>query len=161
MLVPIKFTPPELRKDNYVARQLKASDVYLDYMAVMSSIEAIHKIRGGKWPTSDLSFEDDLIDLSWHQREFEFKTSFAYTIMNLDETKCLGCIYFYPPRSGMSDAKGDGDSDVEISWWVTQKMFEQGFYEELSFDIKQWVEDKWPFKKIAYVNKILPDGFFK
>jgi hypothetical protein len=37
-------------------------------MAVMSSIDVIKKTRGGDWPTSDLTFEDDLIDLAWPAR---------------------------------------------------------------------------------------------
>jgi len=159
MLVPKNFEPPLLEGEGYIARKLTARDVDLDYDAVMSSIDIIHKTRGGKWPTSDLTKEDDLIDLSWHQREFEFKSSFAYTVMNKEETKCLGCIYFYPPRTGMSDATSGKDSDVDISWWVTQEMYDRGFYETLSFDIKEWVEKKWPFKKVFWANKKLPDGF--
>ena len=104
---------------------------------------------------------NDLIDLFWHQREFEFKSSFAYTVMNKDETKCLGCIYFYPPNSGMSDAASGEKSEVDISWWVTQEVYDQGFYEKLSFDIKEWVEKEWPFKKVFWANKKLPEDFHK
>ena len=64
MLVPKYFTPPELRKEKYIARELCASDMELDYAAVMSSIDIIHELRGGNWPTFDLTKEDDLIDLS-------------------------------------------------------------------------------------------------
>ena len=153
MFVPKDFSPPVLEKDDYRARKLSAKDVYLDYTAVMSSIDIIHKTRGGKWPTPDLTIEDNLIDLCWHQREFEFKTSFAYTVMSKDETECLGCIYFYPPRASMSDAASNDDADVSISWWVTQKAYDQGFYERLSKDIKEWVEKEWPFKKVFWANK--------
>ncbi len=159
MWITKDFQPTILEKETYRARKLTARDVYLDYLAVMSSIEIIHSTRGGKWPTKDLTIEDDLIDLSWHQREFEGKTSFAFTVMNKDETECLGCIYFYPPRASMSDAASNDESDVSISWWVTQKMYDQGFYETLSKDIKSWVETYWPFKKIFWANKALPNGF--
>ena len=159
MFVPEDFEPPILKKEHYLLRKLKASDVYLDYIAVMSSIDIIRKTRGGSWPTPELTLEDDLIDLAWHQREFEHKTSFAYTIMNPSETECFGSVYFYPPDARMSHAKHDPGAEVNISWWVTQKMYDRGFYEELSFDIKEWVEKKWPFKKVAYVNKELPEGF--
>jgi len=81
--------------------------------------------------------------------------------MNKKETKCLGCIYFYPPGTGMSDAASGKDSEVDISWWVTQDMYDQGFYEKLSFDIKEWVEKEWPFKNVFWANKILPKGFTK
>jgi len=161
MLVPENFEPPNLEGKDYIARKLTAKDVDLDYQAVMSSINIIHKTRGGKWPTPKITREDDLIDLCWHQREFEFKSSFAYTVMNRDETKCLGCIYFYPPQTGMSDAASGKNSDVDISWWVTQEMYDKGFYKTLSFDIKEWVKEKWPFKKVFWANKNLPEGFEK
>lgn len=159
MFVPANFIPPKLEKETYIARKLSARDVYLDYIAVMASIDIIHTIRGGKWPTSELTIEEDLIDLCWHQREFEFKTSFAYTIMNNDESKCLGCLYFYPPQAGMSNAASQADSDVSISWWITQEMYDHGFYDVLSQDIKEWVRSSWPFKKVFWANKTLPTGF--
>ncbi|MFZ3301639.1 MAG: hypothetical protein WA152_02930 [Microgenomates group bacterium] len=159
MNLPKDFNPPVLEGDGYIARKLTAKDVYLDYLAVMSSIDCIHKTRGGRWPTPDLTIEDDLIDLSWHQREFEFKTSFAFTVMNKEETECLGCIYFYPPRASMSDAASNDQAEVSISWWVTQKAYDQGLYERISKDIKNWVETKWPFKKVFWANKHLPESF--
>ncbi|MEK9200822.1 MAG: GNAT family N-acetyltransferase [Patescibacteria group bacterium] len=152
--LPNNFEPQVLVKEDYIARKLAARDVDLDYEAVMSSIDIIKATRGGKWPEADLTKEDDLIDLSWHQREFEFNSSFAFTVMNKDETKCLGCIYFYPPRNEKSD------SDVSISWWVTQEMYDKGFYEVLSKDVKEWVETKWPFKEVFWANKQLPKEIF-
>ncbi len=160
MFVPNDFKAPELKTDKYIARKLCARDVYLDYFAVMNSIDIIHKTRGGKWPTSDLNIEDDLIDLSWHQREFEFKSSFAFTVMNLTETECLGCIYFYPASSPMNDAKSEStEAEAEVSWWVTDKAYKEGLYEILSKDIKNWVANSWPMKKVKYTNKVLPEGF--
>jgi hypothetical protein len=120
-----------------------------------------HQTRGGKWPTPDLTIEEDLIDLGWHQREFEFKTSFAFTIMNKDESECLGCIYFYPPRAGMSSAKSEEGYDVNVSWWITQKFYDQGAYDEVCWDIRNWIEKEWPFKRVSFSNKQLPDGFSK
>ncbi|MEI6462856.1 MAG: hypothetical protein WCO33_04295 [bacterium] len=160
MFVPKDFKVPELRKDKYIARKLCARDVYLDYFAVMSSIDTIHKTRGGSWPTPDLNIEEDLIDLSWHQREFESKTSFAFTIMNITETECLGCIYFYPPRSCMNSAQSnDTNHDVEVSWWVTAKAYKEGLYEIVSKDIKIWVKEDWPMKNVKFTNKFLPKEF--
>lgn len=146
--IPEKLDTPKFR-----IRKLCAKDVYLDYMAVMSSIDIIRKTRGGDWPTPDLSFEDDLIDLSWHQREFEHGTSFAYTVMSLDETECLGCLYFYPP--GFRKAEPEG-SDVDVSFWVTQKGYDNGLYTELYSTMKNWLEKDWPFKKPFWSNKELP-----
>ena len=118
-LVPEAFKVPEkLEHPEFVIRNLCASDVYLDYIAVMSSIDIIRKTRGGDWPTTDLSFEDDMIDLAWHQREFEYRTSFAYTVMSPDGSKCLGCLYLFQPGWRNDTSK---NADVDVSFWVTQE----------------------------------------
>jgi hypothetical protein len=158
MLVSRDFSPPEkLDCGDFIIRKIYAKDVYLDYTAVMSSINIIKKVRGGSWPTKELTIEDDLIDLCWHQREFEFKNSFAFTVMNNDETKCLGCIYFYPPRTGMSSARSDDQAEVNISMWVIQEEYDKGLYPKLFKTVKEWVTKDWPFHKVAYVNKEIPE----
>jgi len=137
LLVPANFAPPNLTKDKYIARQLTIKDTKADYNAVMSSIDIIHKTRGGDWPTSDLTYEDDLADLGWHQREHDFKTNFCYAIMSPDEKEYFGSIYFYAPGEPMSDAKSVDGVNVNISWWITQKKYDEGLYDVISQDIKK------------------------
>lgn len=152
-LVPNTFeVPQQLVHPSFVARKLCARDTFLDYMAVMSSIEIIRKTRGGNWPSPDLTFEDDMIDLSWHQREFENRSSFAYTVMNPDQTECLGCFYLYP-----AGFRGEtpANCDVDVSFWVTEKAYDAGLYTELHDTLKKWLEEKWPFKKPFWSNKEL------
>ncbi|HJZ04693.1 hypothetical protein A2634_03160 [Candidatus Amesbacteria bacterium RIFCSPHIGHO2_01_FULL_48_32] len=152
-LVPRDFKVPErLDCPRFVIRKLCASDVYLDYMAVMSSVDIIKRTRGGKWPTPALTFEDDLIDLAWHQREFEFKSSFAYTVVNKEGTECLGCLYFFKPGTRKNPPE---NADVDVSFWVTQKGYEVGLYPELYQVIKDWLNE-WPFKKPYWSNSELP-----
>ena len=154
MLVPNTFDVPErLEHTHFLIRKLSARDVYLDYLAVMSSIDIILKTRGGDWPTYNLTFEDDFIDLAWHQREFENKSSFAYTIMNKSETECLGCVYFYPP--GTRD-KAPKEADVDVSFWVTKKAYENGLYPILYATIADWLKLAWPFQNIHYTNTKMP-----
>lgn len=146
--------PEKIEHPKFVCRKLCARDVYLDYIAVMSSIDIIKKTRGGSWPTSDLSFEDDLIDLAWHQREFENRSSFAYTVMNPDETECLGCFYLYP--AGFRKESPEG-SDLDVSFWVTQKEYDAGLYPELYKTIKEWLAKEWPFKMPFWSNAEIPN----
>jgi len=57
-LVPENFNVPEkLETEHFLIRKLCANDVYLDYMAVMSSIDIIKQTRGGSWPTPDLTLK--------------------------------------------------------------------------------------------------------
>lgn len=154
-LVPEIFeVPQKLEHEKFIARKLCATDTELDYKAVMSSIDIIKKTRGGNWPTSDLTLEDDRIDLSWHQREFENKSSFAFIVMMKDETECLGCFYLYKPgfRGEVPE-----DVDVDVSFWVTQKAYNEGLYTELYNAIKDWLQKEWLFKKPYWSNKEIPD----
>ena len=154
MFVPDNFqVPKQINHPRFIARKLTIRDVYLDYLAVMSSVDTIQKTRGGDWPTIELTFEDDLIDLGWHQREFERKTSFAYTVMNLNETECLGCFYLYPP--GTRAPVEDG-ADVDVSFWVTKKAYRDGLYPILYNRLDNWLKSKWPFKKVQYTNIKIP-----
>ena len=98
--VPTNFQIPENLETNRIKiRMLKVSDVVKDYDAVMSSVEHLQNTKpfgpDQKWPIG-LTFEQNLIDLGWHQKEFQKSTSFAYTVVSPDETKCLGCLYIMP-----------------------------------------------------------------
>ena len=148
--IPTDFKIPEvLETDRFRLRMLTVNDVKLDYDAVMTSIEHLQETQpfgpNHKWPTKDLSYEQDLIDLGWHQKEFQRRTSFAYTMMNLDETECLGCMYIYP-----SD---NPNYDAIVIMWVRQSEVANGLDEILFSSVKKWIQDKWPFKKVAYPGR--------
>ncbi len=152
-LVPASFVVPEvLETPDFRIRKLTFRDAALDYRAVMANIDIIRKTRGGDWPTAELTFEDDQIDLAWHQREFERRTSFAYAVMSLDETECLGCVYLYPPGER---GEATASAEVDVSFWVVQAGFDRGLYAKLFGAIRRWLED-WPFERIAYSNAVLP-----
>ena len=154
-LIPESFVVPEqLETPDFRIRKLTFHDAVLDYEAVMSSSHIIKETRGkaGEWPSPTMTLEDDQIDLAWHQREFENRTSFAYTVMSLDEKECLGCFYLYPPGFRGDISK---DADVDVSFWVTQTAYEKGLYPKLFTAIQEMLAT-WPFKKIAYSNVVLP-----
>lgn len=75
-LVPKDFYVPEVfETDKIRLRMLTVNDVAKDFDAVMTSIEYLQKTKPfgpeSKWPTKELTFEQDLIDLGWHQKEFQ------------------------------------------------------------------------------------------
>ncbi|CAA9455607.1 MAG: hypothetical protein AVDCRST_MAG01-01-5147, partial [uncultured Rubrobacteraceae bacterium] len=75
------------------------------------------------WPTEDLTLEQDLIDLGWHQKEFQMRSSFDYAVMSPDEKRLLGCVYVDPPEKAGYDA--------EVHYWARRDGPEQGLEEEL------------------------------
>lgn len=157
--VPTNFTPPEkLETDRFRLRILTIKDVDKDYEAVMTSIDHLQKtIPFGpdhKWPTQELTHEQDLIDLGWHQKEFQRRTSFAYTIMSLDESKCLGCLYIYPSENTKYDAMA--------MMWVREDELANGLDDYLFKNAKIWIEKEFPFKMVAYPGREIDwDDFSK
>ncbi len=130
-------------------RCLTVDDVTKDYNAVMTSIVHLQKTKpfglSNNWPTNDLTVEQDLIDLGWHQKEFQNRSSFAYTVMSLDERLCLGCLYIYPSEKR--------DFDCKIIMWVRESEVEKGLDEHLLETARRWIHDLWPFKNPAYPGR--------
>jgi hypothetical protein len=147
-LVPKDFdVPAVLETEKFRLRMLKVTDVVKDYDAVMTSVDHLRGVFGerSRWPSKDLTFEQDLIDLGWHQKEFQTRSSFAYTVMNLDESQCLGCMYIFPSR--------EPDYEADIFMWVRKSEFDKGLDPILFKAVKDWITNKWPFKKVRYPGR--------
>ena len=145
--VPEDFEVPMLLEtERFRFRPLEPSDVDLDYKAVMSSVEHLQGVFGrGGWPSIDLTKEEDLKSLEMHYNQFQRREAFTFTVMNLEETECLGCIYIYPSRLDNYKA--------EITMWVTADQFKKGLDPVLFQTVKQWVQKDWPFKKVFYLGR--------
>jgi hypothetical protein len=145
-LVPDDFVVPlRLETPDFILRPLLISDVVKDYDAVMTSVEHLQDVfgTGSTWPRG-LSFEDDLIDLGWHHKEFKRRTSFAYTVMAPDESICLGCVYIYPTtRPG---------HDAEAVCWIRASHAEK-LDATLYQVFRNWLEADWPFKSVAFPKR--------
>jgi len=125
---------------------LTVNDVVKDYDAVMTSLEHLQTMYPSSgWPTKDLTFEQDLIDLGWHQKEFQRRTSFAYTVVNLDESQVIGCLYINPTTKSNYDAS--------ITMWVRTSVLDKGLDSILFTSVKDWIKKDWPFNKVAYPGR--------
>ena len=146
--VPEDFQVPEkLETERFRVRMLTVNDVVKDYDAVMTSVEHLRGVFGlrSTWPSPELTLEQDLIDLGWHQKEFQRRRSFAYTVMSPSESLCLGCVYIVPTRKRGYDA--------EVYLWVRESEVENGLDPVLFDAVKDWIEKEWPFKKVAYPGR--------
>lgn len=147
-LVPDDFQVPELLENERVRlRMLTVNDVEKDYDAVMTSITHLQGVFGpdSKWPSKELTLEQDLIDLGWHQKEFQKRSSFAYTVMSPDESECTGCVYIYP--------SGNLVYDSMVIMWVRQSEVKNGLDAYLCEMVKKWVRERWPFKNPGYPGR--------
>lgn len=146
---PSKFTYEDLR-----AKTLTRDDLHADMGGVNSSLELIRKTRGGSWPSEPVAEDFDLLDLAWHEREFRDGTSFAYVVYN-EAGEYIGCVYLYPMGVRTELTEELIDYDLDVSWWVTTKAYEQGYYEKLYCAIQEWMKQL-PVQKIYYSNKEIP-----
>lgn len=132
--------PTTLETDHFRLRMLTVNDVDKDFEAVISSKQHLHDIWGPGWPEG-LTLEQNLVDLGWHQKEFQRRRSFAYTVVALDESRVLGCVYIYPTFKA--------DYDAEVYLWARHSELAGGMEAELTKTVKTWLAAKWPFKNPA------------
>ncbi len=141
--------PPGIETEDLRIRILTVNDVVRDYDAVMSSIDHLRGVFGpsSSWPSPELTLEQDLIDLAWHQKEFQNRSSFAYTVMSLDESTCLGCVYVYPSEKAGYDAK--------VILWVRQSELKNGLDEKLYSAVRTWLSEEWWFTAATFPGREL------
>lgn len=145
--VPADFVVPlRMEHASFVLRPLRITDVVKDYDAVMTSVAELWGIFGptSDWPSPDLSLEQDLIDLGWHHKEFQRRSSFAYTVFDTAETLCLGCTYIYP------SVRADYDADAYC--WI-RTSHAAALDGVLYGAFKTWLESAWPFTHIAFPGR--------
>lgn len=124
---------------------LTVHDVVKDYDAVISSVEHLATV----WPTSGwplgLTLEQNLIDLGWHQKEFQTRRSFTYTVLSPDQASVLGCVYILPTRKR--------DYDAAVYLWARQSTLASGLEERLFATVMDWLNEIWPFSRIAFPGR--------
>jgi len=137
--------PERLETAEFRLRMLTVNDVVKDFDAVTTSVEHLKTIwPGGTWPVG-LTLEQNLIDLGWHQKEFQIRRSFAYTVVSLSEATVKGCVYIEPTRKSGHDA--------EIYLWARQSELANGMEDRLYDAVREWVAKEWPFENPAFPGR--------
>ena len=137
-LVAEDFAVPETKETpRYRLRKLTIADLDADFEAVTSSEDHLRGVFGNRntWPAG-LTRARDLADLGWHETEFNLRTSFAYTVMSLDERLCLGCVYIYPSRATAYGAM--------CTMWVRASMVAEGLDGDLFETVRNWLANCGP-----------------
>ena len=142
--VPEDFqVPAMLEADEFRLRMLTVHDVVKDFDAVMTSVDHLKTIWPGKaWPEG-LTLEQNLIDLGWHQKEFQNRHSFAYTVVEADESRVIGCVYIYATR------KTDYDAEVYL-WTRPPEQLPWLDEDRLRETVRAWLAAQWPFERPVF-----------
>ena len=147
-MVPSSFVVPEQAiSDRFVLRKLTVEDAVKDYDAVMSSRESLRHVfcEAGTWPADDMTLQDNIEDLRKHQDEFDRRVAFAYTVVNPDNSRCLGCVYIYPWAGPTYDAR--------IFYWVRDSEREGGLDEDLGTFLWAWLTRTWPIEHPVFPGR--------
>ena len=146
--VPTEFVVPnEFATAKFTLRMLSIDDVEKDFEAVTSSAARVSKVwPDSGWPAG-LTLRQNLIDLGWHEKEFQNRSSFAYTMVAPDESQVLGCVYFYPTDKA--------EYDTEVFLWVRESEAATDLDEELFEAVQRWLATDWPFNRPAYPGRTI------
>jgi len=149
--------PTELSTDEFILRPLRATDVALDYDAVMASKEMLRVRMGGTWPRDDFTLDENLADLEEHEADFRAGTGFTYTVMNPSGTECLGCVYLYPlaevlRHRGVGDptATGIRDDEPAATFWVRGDRVADDLDKRLLAALLPWLATEFAFDRVLY-----------
>jgi hypothetical protein len=118
---------------------LTVDDVVKDFDALTSRVDH----RGEPQPAFVPTIALNLVDLGWHQKEFELRRSFAYTVVTPDESEVLGCVYIDPSDS----------HDARIKLWVRRSAWDAGLDPVLESSVREWLATRWPFERVTFAER--------
>ncbi len=140
--------PARIQTDRFLMRCITIHDVFKDYDAVMSSREHLWSRFGDLWgwPAKNMTIEQNIVDLGWHQKEFQLRSSFDYALMTPDERQLLGCVYIDPPS--------EEGTDAEVWFWARTSELPKGLEMFLADFLPKWLATAWPFR-IVRINGLI------
>jgi hypothetical protein len=149
--LPVGFVHPERIElaTGHHLRPIRATDVEIDYPAVMGSRERLWTIFGPPWgwPPATMTPEQDRADLARHEREARAHLSFNYAVLDAAESRLFGCVYVDPPERVGADA--------DVSWWVVDDAVGGALDGLLDDFVPRWIADSWPFAAPRFVGRDL------
>jgi hypothetical protein len=142
--VPEHFEPPlGLVDAEFVLEPLGPEHNERDYVAWTSSIEHIRATPGMKdssWP-HEMTLAENLADLEMHASHFASREGFTYTVLDPRSWDVIGCVYIYPAKDGVHDAR--------IRSWVRASRAELDG--RLRSVVSDWIaSDAWSFRNALY-----------
>lgn len=142
--------PQEKRTSQLWLRPLRAIDAELDYEAVMSSAEMLHRWSQSEWPTANFTLEENLADLKWHEHKHHEREAFTYTVLNPQGTSCLGCVYITPIRSEQIPLCKAAACAADVGFWVRETELINNLDKHLLSTILEWFRTEWVFDRVLF-----------
>jgi hypothetical protein len=115
---------------------------YAAWSGSMDHIRATPGFVGRNWP-HEMSLDQNLGDLHGHQRDFEARTGFTYTVLDPGTDDVIGCVYIYPVKGG--------EPGADVRSWVTEQRAELDV--PLYTAVSAWLAADWPFERVEYAAR--------
>jgi RimJ/RimL family protein N-acetyltransferase len=147
--------PTELTHGDVIGRAITRADLADDVAGINASLALIRQTRGGNWPTEAVTEEYNYVDLVWHECEFRDGGSYTYVLRDTAGSY-LGCCYLYPMGGRTKLTEDLVEHDVDVSWWVTPKAYDRGYYAKAHSALKHWLAHDFPFHKPYFSNRQIP-----
>ncbi len=138
---PLGLTTPRFRLEPLGPQHNES-----DYAAWTSSMQHIHDTPGfatSNWP-HEMTIDQNRDDLLRHQRDFQARTGFTYTVLG-DDDDVIGCVYIYPLKPDLEP----GAAQVES--WVRADHAELDV--PLHRAVSDWLARDWPFRRVDYAER--------
>jgi hypothetical protein len=149
--------PEELCTQEVVLRPLSARHNPLDYDAVMASQEQLRLGNLSCWPRDGFTPAENLADLIEHEQEFAARKAFVYSILNPDETRCLGCVYINPRErvlryyhASEAELAAVGDDEAEVDFWVRSERLADELDRRLLASLRNWLREAFAFTDVRF-----------
>ncbi|MGO1393383.1 GNAT family N-acetyltransferase [Agrococcus casei] len=154
-----KPVPSELRTDEFKLRPITVDDAALDYEAVMDTRVSLRLWEQSTWPEDHFTVGDNRQDLAEMESRHNAGRAFSYTVLSLDDSECLGCVYVFPHDATFLAkstvvAVGDDDwtaTDAVVYFWVRSSGMESGMDARLLEALRAWFRDEWQMSNVVFV----------
>src|SRR5262249_29256565 len=92
-------------------------------------------------PDGGFSAEQNLADLEVHAEEFRRRAAFAYSVLEPNSDRVIGCVYIDP---------GDSPATASVRSWVRADVADLDI--ALRATVREWIANSWPFDAIDYAG---------
>ena len=148
--------PAAWRTPRLFLRPLRATDVELDYDAVMSSAAMLRSWSQSAWPADAFTRAENLEDLRRHEREHVAREAFTFTVLDPTEARCVGCVYLQPLPADAGALCDGAAHPVRIGFWVRASQIANDLDRHLLSCLRDWLAREWRFDCVLFV--IAPDN---
>ncbi len=155
--------PAELMASRFILRPITVADVELDYDALMESRDYLRLWEQTGWPEDDFTVEANREDLELLERRHLANEAFTYTVLSLDRSTCLGCVYLMPndarsfTKSNITPTADASwhEQDVAVYFWVRESELPAETDRRLLESLRQWLVNEWEFELFVFVTSEL------